>query len=591
MRKILTLLLMSLLTCVNALAVGEDFVKDGIRYIIFVSGDDVGDDGISACVEPIDGSPYSGNITIPERVSYNGKSYVVSMIDQYAFADCENLRSVSLPNTITEIRDGAFEGCTGITKIIIPNSVLRLWPRTFKDATSLSSVTIGNNVEEIHNETFAGCTSLKSITFPKNIQNIYPDALEDCTGLEEVNFECVVEIGDLLRGNTSLRKVVLAEEFKEIEGRTFEKCTALEYVKIPRSIETIGSKAFAGTAITSLSFPGGAETIYQQAFANCDRLKSIDFGRGVKNIVDRAFEGCNSLERVDIADGCEMIYPRAFCNCQNLHVASIPKSAKYIGTNLFDGCPLDTLILDVPKIERWFQNVLSIKCIRLADHVEEIGSNAFWGCKNMEICIIGGGVKSIGGDAFRLCEGLREITSLNRTPPQMPETFSSFDASAYEAATLMVPEESVDLYKNAIEWKKFYKIKGVSGIAPSEPDYPDNPPTPAPVTEGSAVKLEFGGTSMTIELSQQPMIVMEDGYLVLKTSSMSVTLSLPCTATFVGTSHTAIDEVVLHSNDEGKPLNVFTLDGRKVATLKDKNELITLKRGIYIINGKKMIIK
>lgn len=202
MRKILTLLLMSLLTCVNALAVGEDFVKDCIRYIIFVSGDDVGDDGISACVEPIDGSPYSGNITIPERVSYNGKSYVVSMIDQYAFADCENLRSVNLPNTITEIRDGTFEGCTGITKIVIPNSVQRLWSRAFKDATSLSSVTIGNNVEEIHNETFAGCTSLKSITFPKNIKNIYRDALEGCTGLEEVNFECVVEIGELLRGNT-----------------------------------------------------------------------------------------------------------------------------------------------------------------------------------------------------------------------------------------------------------------------------------------------------------------------------------------------------------------------------------------------------
>jgi hypothetical protein len=513
------------------------------------------------------------------------------MIDQYAFADCENLRSVSLPNTITEIRDGAFEGCTGITKIVIPSSVLRLWSRTFKGATSLSSVTIGNNVEEIQDETFAGCTSLKSITFPKNIQNIYPDALEDCTGLEEVNFECVVEIGGLLRGNTSLRKVVLAEGFKEIEGRTFEKCTALEYVKIPRSIEIIGSKAFAGTAITNLSFPGGAETIYQQAFANCDRLKSIDFGRGVKNIVDRAFEGCNSLERVDIADGCEMIYPRAFCNCQNLHVASIPKSAKYIGTNLFDGCPLDTLILDVPKIERWFQNVLSIKCIRLAEHVEEIGSNAFWGCKNMEKCIIGGGVKSIGGDAFRLCEGLRGIMSLNHTPPQMPETFSSFDTSAYETATLMVPEESIDLYKNATEWKKFYKIKGLSGIAPSEPDYPDNPPTPALVTGESAVKLEFGGTSMTIELSQQPMIVMEDGCLVLKTSTMSVTLSLPCTATFVGGSHTAIDKVVMHNNDEGKSLNVFTLDGRKVATLKNKSELLTLKRGIYIINGKKMIIK
>lgn len=109
--------------------------------------------------------------------------------------------------------------------------------------------------------------------------------------------------------------------------------------------------------------------------------------------------------------------------------------------------------------------------------------------------------------------------------------------------------------------------------------------------EGRAVKLEFGGTSMTIELGQQPMIVMEDGYLVLKTSTMSVTLSLPCTATFVGDSQTDIDKVVVRNNDEEKPLTVYTLDGRKVATLKDKDGLITLKRGIYIINGKKMMIK
>ena len=109
--------------------------------------------------------------------------------------------------------------------------------------------------------------------------------------------------------------------------------------------------------------------------------------------------------------------------------------------------------------------------------------------------------------------------------------------------------------------------------------------------EGSAVKLEFGGTSMTVELSQQPVIVTEDGCMVLKTSTMSVTLSLPCTATFVGASHTAIDKVVMRNNDEEKTLSVFTLDGRKVATLKGKNELITLKRGIYIINGKKMMIK
>ena len=109
--------------------------------------------------------------------------------------------------------------------------------------------------------------------------------------------------------------------------------------------------------------------------------------------------------------------------------------------------------------------------------------------------------------------------------------------------------------------------------------------------EGSAIKLEFGGTSMTIELSQKPKIVMENGSLVIKTSAKSVTLSLPCKATFIGSTDTAIDDVIVRNIDEAKPLSVFTLDGKKIATLKSEDEIATLRKGIYIINGKKMIIK
>lgn len=109
--------------------------------------------------------------------------------------------------------------------------------------------------------------------------------------------------------------------------------------------------------------------------------------------------------------------------------------------------------------------------------------------------------------------------------------------------------------------------------------------------EGSSIKVEFSGTSMTIELSQQPKIVTEDGKLVLKTSSMSVALSLPCKVTPIGGSNTAIDQVVIRNNDDNAPINVYSLDGKKVGTLKDKNEVLSLERGVYIINGKKVFIK
>lgn len=109
--------------------------------------------------------------------------------------------------------------------------------------------------------------------------------------------------------------------------------------------------------------------------------------------------------------------------------------------------------------------------------------------------------------------------------------------------------------------------------------------------EGSSIKLEFSDTSMTIELSQQPKIVTEDGNIVLKTSSMSVALTLPCKVTPIGGSNTAIDKVVIRNNDDNAPINVYTLDGKKIGTLKDKNEVLSLEKGVYIINDKKVFIK
>ena len=106
-----------------------------------------------------------------------------------------------------------------------------------------------------------------------------------------------------------------------------------------------------------------------------------------------------------------------------------------------------------------------------------------------------------------------------------------------------------------------------------------------------AIKVEFDNISMTIELSENPKIVKEGSNIVLKTNSTSVTIAFPCKVSFVKSSSTAINEVVNISNNSDEPLNVFSLDGRKVAVLKDKAQLLSLKRGIYIVNGKKILIK
>ena len=107
---------------------------------------------------------------------------------------------------------------------------------------------------------------------------------------------------------------------------------------------------------------------------------------------------------------------------------------------------------------------------------------------------------------------------------------------------------------------------------------------------GNAIKLEYGGTSLTVILSEKPKIVMENGNIVLKTISTSVVLSLPCKATYVDNAEDNPNDIADIRNDDSKPIDVFTIEGKKIATLKN-NEVKNLQRGIYVINGKKILIK
>ena len=107
---------------------------------------------------------------------------------------------------------------------------------------------------------------------------------------------------------------------------------------------------------------------------------------------------------------------------------------------------------------------------------------------------------------------------------------------------------------------------------------------------GSAIKIEYGGTSMTIELSQCPKILSDNGNLVLQTNSMSLSLSLPCKVTVIGNSGTSVKNVFVQNNNQN-PIDIFTIDGKKITTLKDLNIKQELRKGLYIINGKKVLIK
>ena len=131
------------------------FVKDGIYYKITGTGT------VSVTYKDSNYNCYSGRVTIPAVVTYDGKTYTVTMVDHLAFFGCTGLTAVTIPETVTSIGNRTFRGCTALTSITIPNSVTSIGVYAFENCTELADVVIGSGMTSIGSYAFHGCTELE----------------------------------------------------------------------------------------------------------------------------------------------------------------------------------------------------------------------------------------------------------------------------------------------------------------------------------------------------------------------------------------------------------------------------------------------
>ncbi len=124
-------------------------------------------------------------------------------------------------------------------------------------------------------------------------------------------------------------------------------------------------------------------------------ITSISIGEGVTSIGKKAFENCSGLASVTFADGSQLesIGNYAFYLCNNASFTSItiPSGVKTIGNGAFLGCT-------------------GLASVNIPSSVTSIGSEAFFGCSGLTSITIGSGVTSIGSHAFYGCSGLTSIT-------------------------------------------------------------------------------------------------------------------------------------------------------------------------------------
>ena len=141
-------------------------------------------------------SDYHGDVVIPSSVTYQGKTYPVKTIDFSAFNYCQGLRSITIPESITTIRDNAFWLCTGLTRVNITD--IDAWCKImmgnanpliyahhlYLNGTEVTDVTIPDGITAISNYAFDCCEGLISLTIPSSVISIGNNAFENCFGLK-----------------------------------------------------------------------------------------------------------------------------------------------------------------------------------------------------------------------------------------------------------------------------------------------------------------------------------------------------------------------------------------------------------------------
>ncbi len=270
-----------------------------------------------------DGVVYLGNWligykgTMPAYTSIDVKEGTKGIADQ-AFMDNANLYSIAIPDEVKNLGTSTFMGCTNLNFVTIGNGVKSIDDYVFTGCTSLISVEIGKNVTYIGACAFDGCENLTSLVLPSKLTSIGESAFCGCEKLTYMDIPIgVTSIGSYAFYNCSNLIVErIPDGVVSIEDYTFCNCVSLESVAVGNIVKRIGNCAFSG----------------------CSKLKSAPIGKGVISIGDCAFSGCENLISLSFPIGLTAIGEYAFGECVGLTSIVIPKTVRYIGNNAFGGC-------------------------------------------------------------------------------------------------------------------------------------------------------------------------------------------------------------------------------------------------------------
>ena len=404
----------------------------------------------------------------------NGSNYYVTAIrfanittiPDCAAANCQSLKSVSIPSTVTStgycafqydraltslkissgvtsIAEGSFIYCCALKYLIIPSSVTSIGTNAFKECRCLKSIFIPSNVTSIGSETFKYCRGANYVVIPNSVTSIGSGAFQNSDSIESIAIPgSVTTVPSGMLNESWMKLVTVLEGVENIEG--FYNCASLEEVILPSTLKEIrGSAFYRCYNLKNIVIPGGVTLIGDTAFRNCESLKAITIPSSVRSIGANAFQECFALTSIAIPSDSQLIQIgySAFQDCWSLESILIPQGVTNIGSySTFSGC-------------------VALNSITILGHITSIGSNTFSYCHSLTSLQIPSTVTSLESGFINEAFNLRELDLSQLTVIPAISVSSGINYSFRYSSTELIIKVPQALYNEWVNLESWAYIK------------------------------------------------------------------------------------------------------------------------------------
>ncbi len=428
-------------------------------------------------------------MSIPEKITFTGKTYQVTGIGDNAFKNCTRLNIIDWSTkAIKHIGEHAFEGCNNLKFVYLPNQLETIGAHAFDGCSFLHVIVLPKSVTAIGDYAFQGCSKLTSIRISSPLtmgkgafhnaqlkghawtggygvicDALTPPVMADSTSFDDrhyansnilvlhslvdrfrsdVNWNRFVHIARMPYDFMSDKIYYCIKNENEVgvvpDNETFYGTYGYSEYNIPETVNYSG-QTYRVTSIDDMAF----------YFSQVNR---VTVPNSVKRIGNFAF-GKSFIEHVNLGDSVETIGKGAFNETPWLTSLHFPKSVKEIGDSaLFNTPDLMSITVDSENPvydSREDCNALihtatnrliagGSNCTAIPSTVSDIGGYAFYGKEYLSHISIPGSVKTIGPSAFLFCLGLNQVT--------LEEGINRIDRTAFcfTGLTSVVVPNSVD---------------------------------------------------------------------------------------------------------------------------------------------------